>query len=96
MLHTDTGSGLTISRHSKSKTLLQSAVLAAVAVRPVDEAVPLAGTRVGRIVLLAPSEETLKMPPREGKYKRAGQPTETGRQAERKSLTLHPSQVMTP
>lgn len=70
-------------------------MLAAVAVRPVDEAVPLAGTRVGRIVLLAPSEEALKMPPREGEYRRAGQPTEqTGCQS--KSLTLHPSQVMTP
>lgn len=72
-------------------------MLAAVAVRPVDEAVPLAGTRVGRIVLLAPSEETLKMPPREGEYRRAAEPTEqTGHQAETKSVTLHPSQVMTP
>lgn len=34
-------------------------MLAAVAVRSVDEAVPLAGAGVGRVVLLTPSEETL-------------------------------------
>lgn len=34
-------------------------MLAAVAVRSVDEAVPLAGAGVGCVVLLTPSEETL-------------------------------------
>lgn len=49
----------TISAHAQSQTLLQSAVLAAVPVRPVDQTVPLAGTRVHSIVLLAATEKTL-------------------------------------
>lgn len=51
--------GLTVSGHSEGETFLQAAVLASVAVCSVDEAVPLAGAGVGRIVLLTPSEETL-------------------------------------
>ncbi|TNN78132.1 hypothetical protein EYF80_011637 [Liparis tanakae] len=41
------------------QTLLQAAVLAAVPVRSVDQAVPLAGTGVHRVVLLAATEEAL-------------------------------------
>lgn len=81
-----TASALTISRHSKSKTLLQAAVLAAVAVCPVDETVPLAGTRVGRIVLLAPSEETLKMPRREREYRRRGKRSPSRRHERQRHL----------
>lgn len=49
----------TISAHAQSQTLLQAAVLAAVTVSSVNQAVPLAGTRVHGIVLLAATEETL-------------------------------------
>lgn len=49
----------TIFAHAQSQTLLQAAVLAAIAVGPVDQAVPLAGTRVHGIVLLTAAEETL-------------------------------------
>ncbi len=49
----------TISAHAQSQTLLQAAVLAAVPVSSVDQAVPLAGTRVHGIVLLAATEEAL-------------------------------------
>lgn len=86
---------LTVSGHSQSQTLLQAAVLAAVAVGSVDEAVPLTGTGVGRVVLLAPSEETLikKQGQREyGLIRREDCPS--GEMKE--EVTLHPSQVMTP
>lgn len=49
----------TISAHAQSQTLLQAAVLTAVAVGPVDQAVPLAGTRVHGVVLLTAAEEAL-------------------------------------
>jgi len=52
-------SALTISAHAQSQTLLQTAVLAAVPVCSVNQTVPLAGTRVHGIVLLASTEETL-------------------------------------
>lgn len=51
--------GLTVSGHSEGETFLQAAVLAAVAVCSVDEAVPLARAGVRCIVLLTASEETL-------------------------------------
>lgn len=51
----------TISAHAQSQTLLQTAVLAAVAVSSVDEAIPLAGARVHGIVLLAAAKETLEI-----------------------------------
>lgn len=51
--------GLTVSGHSQSETFLQAAMLAAVPVGSVNEAVPLTGAGVGCVVLLTPSEESL-------------------------------------
>lgn len=51
---------LTVSGHAHGHTLLQTAVLAAVAARPVDWTVLLARTRVDGIALLTPPEETLR------------------------------------
>lgn len=52
-------SPFTISAHAQSQTLLQAAVLAAVAVGPVNQAVPLAGARVHGVILLTAAEEAL-------------------------------------
>lgn len=48
-----------VSGHAQSQTFLQTAVLAAVAARSVDQTVFLARTRVGGVTLLTPPEETL-------------------------------------
>lgn len=50
---------LTVSAHAQRQALLQAAVLATVTVSPVDQAVPLAGTRIHGIVLLTAAEEAL-------------------------------------
>lgn len=50
---------LTVSAHAQRQALLQAAVLATVTVSPVDQTVPLAGTRIHGIVLLAAAEEAL-------------------------------------
>lgn len=50
----------TISAHAQSQTLLKTAVLATIAVRSVNQTVPLAGARVHGVVLLAATEETLE------------------------------------
>ena len=50
---------LTVSRHAETETFLQSAVLAAVAVDPVDGAVPLSRTLVVDDGTLRPAEEAL-------------------------------------
>lgn len=78
-------------------------MLTAVAVCSVDEAVPLTGAGVGRIVLLTPSEETLiTRQQRVCEHRRTGSPgehrsNETGfDETNARSLTLHPSHVMTP
>lgn len=51
--------GLTVAAHAQSETLLQPAVLAAVAIGPIDQAVSLPRAGVHGVVLLAASEETL-------------------------------------
>lgn len=50
---------LTVSAHAQRQAFLQAAVLAAVSVGPVDQTVPLAGTRIHGIVLLTAAEEAL-------------------------------------
>lgn len=50
----------TISAHAQSQTLLKTAVLATIAVRSVNQTVPLAGARVHGVVLLAATEEALQ------------------------------------
>lgn len=55
----DPGAGLTVAGHAQCQAFLQAAVLAAVAVGAVDQAVPLPGAGVAGIVLLAPPKETL-------------------------------------
>lgn len=50
---------LTVSAHAQRQALLQAAVLAAVTVRPVDQTVPLPGTRIHGVVLLTAAEEAL-------------------------------------
>ncbi len=50
---------LTITAHAQCQTLLQAAVLAAVAIGPVNKAVPLPGAGVHCIVLLTSPEEAL-------------------------------------
>lgn len=50
---------LTVSAHAQRQALLQAAVLATVTVSPVDQTVPLAGTRIHGIVLLTAAEEAL-------------------------------------
>lgn len=51
---------LTVSGHAHSQTFLQTAVLAAVSARSVDQTVFLARTGVGGVTLLTASEETLR------------------------------------
>ena len=101
----------TVSAHAQRETLLKPAVLAAVAVGPVDEAVPLAGAGVRRIVLLTASEETLlHAQPHTHTHTPVGQTlgrtcTNTPNEprvcmcvCDRRGVvhTLHPSQVITP
>lgn len=50
---------LTVSAHAQCQALLQAAVLATVTVSPVNQTVPLAGTRIHGIVLLTAAEEAL-------------------------------------
>lgn len=50
---------LTVSAHAQRQALLQAAVLAAVTVSPVDQTVPLPGTRIHGVVLLTAAEEAL-------------------------------------
>lgn len=84
--------GLTVAGHAQRQAFLQAAVLAAVAVGAVDQAVPLPGAGVAGVVLLAPPEESLHGTGRLGDALPAPpHPAPRG-----PGLTLQPSQVMTP
>lgn len=75
--------GLTVAGHAQRQAFLQAAVLAAVAVGAVDQAVPLPGAGVAGVVLLAAPEKTLRGTGRRWESARRGasppQPPSSGR-----------------